>query len=320
MRRSRRPRAARRGRSTGVRRQATAAASRRRLELADEHGTVLAVAVVVGNRRRAVQVLGARPLDDAEPHRSMEPHRHSVAGPGDRLHPSDAPPGDVVEEQPIERRSQAVTPPVRVRCDHVDVGSVGIVGADEADEEAEKLAIAVLGDPGRAGEVLEPQPEQEVPHPAATPPLVDERHDRRVIRLRGPAKADRRPIERLAHRDAAAASPPAARSSSGTRKPWTSAKYSIGSRTPPSQRPKSQIPRRPIRTTPTAMRAAHAGGRTSSPISQPMKPAATISPAVTASTPPRTTKPTAPTTTTASTGRSAPKGPRVRVSEAGRRP
>ena len=62
---------------------------------------------------------------------------------------------------------------VRAGADHVDVRLVGPVGADEADQEADQPAVAVLGHPRRPGEVLEPQAREQLVHVPPAPPVVD---------------------------------------------------------------------------------------------------------------------------------------------------
>ena len=79
-------------------------------------------------------------------------------------HPADATRPDVGEEPLVERPPEPAPPMVRARADHVDVGLVRPVRADEPDEEADQPIPLVLGDPGRAREVLEPQPRQEGVH------------------------------------------------------------------------------------------------------------------------------------------------------------
>ena len=64
---------------------------------------------------------------------------------------------DVVEEALVEGSTEAVVAPVGVRPDHVDVGRPRMLGADEADEEADDPPVGAFGDPRRLGEVLEPQ-------------------------------------------------------------------------------------------------------------------------------------------------------------------
>src|SRR5215212_9659153 len=146
-------------------------------------------------------------------------------------------PRDVVEESVVELPAEPASPLVRVRPDHVDVADRRIVGADEADEEPDQSAIGPFDDPRGSGEMLEPQSRQELVDPPAAPPLVDARHDRRVVRLGRPAEARFVGVARCpAHRDPTRAPAAAATTSSATSGPWTSRRYATGSRTPPSSR------------------------------------------------------------------------------------
>jgi len=60
----------------------------------------------------------------------------------------------------------------------------------EPDEEARQPAVLGLGQPGRPGEVLEPEAGQEHVHLSTAPPVVDDPHDRRIIGLGRAPEAD----------------------------------------------------------------------------------------------------------------------------------
>jgi hypothetical protein len=71
----------------------------------------------------------------------------------------------------------------------VAVGDLGVVRGHEADQEPGDVAVLGLGQPGRPGEVLEPQARQQLGHVPAAPPIVDDGDDRDVVRLGRPAEA-----------------------------------------------------------------------------------------------------------------------------------
>ena len=48
-----------------------------------------------------------------------------------------------------------------------------MVGTDKADEKPDRGAAHVLGDPRRPGEMVEPEPWQQVMELPAAPPVVD---------------------------------------------------------------------------------------------------------------------------------------------------
>ena len=63
--------------------------------------------------------------------------------------PANAARSDVLEEALVERAAEAAPAVVRAGRDHVDVGLVGVVRADEPDEEADDRPGRVLGHPRR---------------------------------------------------------------------------------------------------------------------------------------------------------------------------
>src|SRR4029450_3229519 len=102
----------------------------------------------------------------------------------------------------------------RARPVHMCVGLVGLVVAVQPDEEADRAAARVLGHPRGPGEMLEPQPRQDVVEEAAPPPVVDLRADHGVVGLRRAAET-----ELVAHRAASQAITPAAANSTRTSGP-----------------------------------------------------------------------------------------------------
>lgn len=76
-------------------------------------------------------------------------HLTAVASPGEG------------EEAVVERGRDATAVQRRIDADEVDVGDVGPVLGEEADEERGELATGALGDMAGAGEVLEVQPRQQ---------------------------------------------------------------------------------------------------------------------------------------------------------------
>ena len=137
-----------------------------------------------------------------------------LPGPGDGADPTRAASPRVLEEALVQGSAESRHPMVRARPDHVDVGLVGAIRADEPDEEADEPPTVVLDDPRRAGEVLEPQPRQDVVEPAAAPPVVDLPDDDGVV---GFDRASEPQV--VAHRAASQARTPAAANSTRTSGP-----------------------------------------------------------------------------------------------------
>src|SRR4029079_946936 len=122
------------------------------------------------------------------------------------------------EESLVEHPAEPRAAVVRARADHVDVRLVRSVRADEADEETHD-PVVILRDPGRPGEVLEPQPGQEQVHPATTPPVIDAVDEDTVIGLDRTAQANV-----AAHRAATQATTAPTTSSTMTSGPNTSSR------------------------------------------------------------------------------------------------
>ena len=70
-----------------------------------------------------------------------------------------------------------------------------VVRREEADEEAGDLRVRRLGQPGRSGEVLQPQARQQLGEVPSAPPVVDHADDRNVVVLGRASERDVR--ERL---------------------------------------------------------------------------------------------------------------------------
>src|SRR4051794_16790966 len=118
-----------------------------------------------------------------------------------------------------------------------------MVRADEPDEEAERPAVLVLGEPRRAGKMLEPQPREHLLHLATAPPLVHVPDEHAMVGVDRAAETNAggggtggghpRPV---AHRPLTQAVSAAKTAWIGTRIPNTSPRYSGNGRTPPSVR------------------------------------------------------------------------------------
>ena len=154
------------------------------------------------------------PADGMKPIARWKRDRGTVARPGDRHHASRATCPDVLEEALVEPAAEAGPPVVRARADHVDIGIVGVIRADEPDQEPDGTAAIVLGDPRRPGEVLEPQAGEQLVDLPPAPPLIDQADEARMIGLGGAAEADV-----VAHRAVSHATIAAVANWSGTRGP-----------------------------------------------------------------------------------------------------
>src|SRR4029450_2153525 len=126
-------------------------------QVAREHHPIVALAVVVGVRRRAIKVLCARAVVDTEPDGPVERHALSIAVPRDRLDPAYAPRAQVPEPLVVRPPPAAAAPPVRIGRDHVDVARRRVVLADERHDEAGQPTPLLLGGPRRAPRIAAPQ-------------------------------------------------------------------------------------------------------------------------------------------------------------------
>src|SRR4051794_22025127 len=141
----------------------------------------------------------------------MEADRDPIARPGDSGHAAGAPRSRVSDEVLVEQPTKPAVPVIRADADHMDVGVVRMVGADEADEEGDRAGVGILGDPRRPSEVLEPESRQELVHRATAPPVVDLDDEAAMVSLDRATEADR-----LRHRAATHAPTTAAAASTGT--------------------------------------------------------------------------------------------------------
>lgn len=166
-----------------------------------EYHPIGSVEVVIRVGRRTVQALRPGPGIGHEAEAEMEADRDRVAGPGDGHHPSRAGGEGVALELPVERPPDAAT--AMTWCDADQVADCGrrMIGRDKADKEANEPGRVILGKPGRASEVLEPQPRQLVDLAPLAPPVIDDRRDRGIVRFRRaaiPYVRAQRPLRMLA--------------------------------------------------------------------------------------------------------------------------
>ena len=148
----------------------------------------------------------------------MEIDRDPIAGPGDRVDLVGTGLQRVDEELLVQRPADPAPPVVWARRDHVRVRDLGMVGADEPDEEPDEPAAIVLGDPRRPAEVAEPEARQQGSHLAAAPPFVDKVDHLRMVRFGRPTEL------KVAHRAASHAAATPTTNWSGTSNPNVSAR------------------------------------------------------------------------------------------------
>src|SRR6185369_16622252 len=89
----------------------------------------------------------------------------------------------VLEEPLVQGPPEATAAQVRVRRDEVAIRGIGLVRRQEPDQKAREAPVPGLGQPRGTGEVLQPQPRQQVVQLATAPPLVDDGGDPRVVGL-----------------------------------------------------------------------------------------------------------------------------------------
>ena len=251
-----------------------------------ELGAVVAGRVVVGHRGHAVQALAVGRLDEVEADRLEEADRRPVVGPRGRPGRRRAARRGVAHEPRRELRSDAPPPVARIDGDHVEHRDRRVVLAQEADRDPDDPAVLPCRDPGRPREVPEPEPGKELPGGPAAGPVVEPSDDRVVVGVGRAAVVDG-----LGHVSATRSRARRGRrrrsSSTGTNRPWTSARYSTMPSTPPSIPANSQIPTSPSATEPSATStAAPRSGRITAPTTKPIAPAAPTSPATIESGPP----------------------------------